>query len=129
MTLEKAILTLDSVIPAPGNKMVDTAHMEIAQAWEEIKGVLKTHRQTASERDSRKNARKAMECVKLAMEAYQKETGTEQLADGESIVAVFNNCTIVITKEDGGIKIKLIGDKPIRVYADCDVYADREDRA
>lgn len=129
MTLEKATLTLDSVIPAPGNKMVDAAHMEIAQAWEEIKSVLKTHRHTTNERDGKKNTKQAMECVKLAMEEYKKETGAEQLEDGESIVAVFDNCTIVIIKEDGGIKIKLIEGKPIRVYADCDVYADREGRA
>ena len=40
MTLQEAKNTLDSVIPAPGNKMVDSEHLQIAVAWQEIKKTL-----------------------------------------------------------------------------------------
>ena len=37
MKLNDAIKTLDDVIPAPDNKMVDGDHKEIAIAWKEIR--------------------------------------------------------------------------------------------
>ena len=40
MELNKAIETLDAVIPAPDNKMVDGDHKEIAIAWKEIRECL-----------------------------------------------------------------------------------------
>ena len=40
MTLQEAKNTLDSVMPAPGNKMVDSEHLQIAVAWQEIKKTL-----------------------------------------------------------------------------------------
>ena len=40
MTLTEAIYTLDEVIPAPDNKMVDREHLNIALAWREIKKAL-----------------------------------------------------------------------------------------
>lgn len=40
MNLNRAIETLDAVIPAPDNKMVDSEHKEIAIAWKEIRNCL-----------------------------------------------------------------------------------------
>lgn len=40
MKLNDAIKTLDDVIPAPDNKMVDGDHKEIAIAWKEIREYL-----------------------------------------------------------------------------------------
>ena len=40
MNLNRAIETLDAVIPAPDNKMVDGEHKEIAIAWKEIRKYL-----------------------------------------------------------------------------------------
>ena len=40
MTIQEAKNTLDSVIPAPGNKMVDGEHLQIAAAWQEVKKTL-----------------------------------------------------------------------------------------
>ena len=44
MTLQEAKNTLDSVMPAPGNKMVDSEHLQIAVAWQEIKKTLTSHK-------------------------------------------------------------------------------------
>lgn len=40
MTREEAIRILDEVIPPPENRMVDLAHLRIAQAWVCIKETL-----------------------------------------------------------------------------------------
>lgn len=40
MTLKEAVDTLDGVIPAPNNKMVDRDHLAIAIAWQCIKAAL-----------------------------------------------------------------------------------------
>lgn len=40
IALKQAVATLDGVIPAPNNKMVDTYHMPIAIAWKECKEAL-----------------------------------------------------------------------------------------
>lgn len=40
MTLKEAVDTLDGVIPAPDNKMVDLDHLSIAIAWQCIKAAL-----------------------------------------------------------------------------------------
>lgn len=40
MDVKEARRVLDGVIPPPGNKMVDLAHLEIANAWEVIKAEL-----------------------------------------------------------------------------------------
>lgn len=40
MTLQEAKNTLDSVIPTPGNRMVDGEHLQIAAAWQEVKRTL-----------------------------------------------------------------------------------------
>lgn len=40
IALKQAVATLDGVIPAPDNKMVDLAHLPIAVAWQECKTAL-----------------------------------------------------------------------------------------
>lgn len=40
MTLVEAIATLDRTIPHPQSKMVDAEHLQIAVAWDTIKGIL-----------------------------------------------------------------------------------------
>ena len=40
MTLQEAKNTLDSVIPALGNRMIDGEHLQIAVAWQEVKRTL-----------------------------------------------------------------------------------------
>lgn len=43
IALKQAIITLDGVIPAPDNKMVNAYHMPIAVAWQECKKALATY--------------------------------------------------------------------------------------
>lgn len=58
MNLNRAIETLDAVIPAPDNKMVDTEHKEIAIAWKEIRNCLASLKdKSASGRFTKRNER------------------------------------------------------------------------
>lgn len=41
MSLRKAILTLDEVIPEPSDRMVDREHLDIALAWDAVKQELR----------------------------------------------------------------------------------------
>lgn len=43
IALKQAVATLDGVIPAPDNKMVDTAHFPIAVAWQVCKTALASY--------------------------------------------------------------------------------------
>ena len=47
MNKEEAIRILDEVIPPPENRMVDLAHLRIAQAWACIKEALEAERTNA----------------------------------------------------------------------------------
>lgn len=52
MMLQEAKNTLDNVIPAPGNRMVDGEHLQIAVAWQEIKCALADYAVIADERSA-----------------------------------------------------------------------------
>ena len=52
IALKQAVATLDGVIPAPDNKMVDLAHLPIAVAWQECKTALATYSDMQDKHDT-----------------------------------------------------------------------------
>ena len=52
IALKQAVATLDGVIPAPDNKMVDLAHLPIAVAWQECKTALAAYSDMQDKHDT-----------------------------------------------------------------------------
>ena len=52
IALKQAVATLDGVIPAPDNKMVDIAHLPIAVAWQECKTALASYSDMQNKHDT-----------------------------------------------------------------------------
>ena len=52
IALKQAVATLDGVIPAPDNKMVDLAHLPIAVAWQECKTALASYSDMQDKHDT-----------------------------------------------------------------------------
>ena len=52
IALKQAVATLDGVIPAPDNKMVDAYHMPIAVAWQECKTALASYSDMQDKHDT-----------------------------------------------------------------------------
>ena len=52
IALKQAVATLDGVIPAPDNKMVDIAHLPIAVAWQECKTALAAYSDMQNKHDT-----------------------------------------------------------------------------
>lgn len=54
--------------------------------------------------------------VLAAFEEFKKEFGENaKLEEGDEFVTVFNNCTLIISIEDGTLRERFIGGKPYRV--------------
>lgn len=68
------------------------------------------------------------ELMSKIAEAYCEKYGQEaQFEEGETQVFEMNDCTVVVSKvEDGGLKIQLTGDKPIRVDYTTGFYENSE---
>ena len=57
------------------------------------------------------------------MKAYKKEYGEDAaFEDGETQVFELNDCTVILSLDDGEIKFHVIGDKPIKVDYTSGLY-------
>ena len=64
---------------------------------------------------------KINEAIKLITKLYKEEYGEEaQLEDGESIVGVLNDSTLIITNEDGKTKVAFYLGKPYQIDFNMD---------
>ena len=62
----------------------------------------------------------------LTMEQFKQEYGDDaKLEDGDEIVAVLNNCALIISLENGELKTRFIGGKPYYIDRSLSIY--RED--
>lgn len=60
--------------------------------------------------------------VNMAFEKFKEEFGKDaKLQDGEALVTVFNNASLVIYL-DGGLKTEFIGGKPLKVDMTLSIY-------
>lgn len=65
--------------------------------------------------------------VELALDAFKQRYGQDaKIEDGDSIVCVLNNCTLIIRLNDGNIKEEFIGGKPLRVNHTLKIYESEE---
>lgn len=65
--------------------------------------------------------------VLAAFEEFKKEFKKEfgenaKLEEGDEFVTVFNNCTLIISIEDGTLRERFIGGKPYRVDMSLAIY-------
>lgn len=61
--------------------------------------------------------------VLAAFEEFKKEFGENaKLEEGDEFVTVFNNCTLIISIEDGTLREWFIGGKPYRVDMSLAIY-------
>lgn len=61
--------------------------------------------------------------VLAAFEEFKKEFGENaKLEEGDEFVTVFNNCTLIISIEDGTLRERFIGGKPYRVDMSLAIY-------
>lgn len=66
--------------------------------------------------------------VELAFEAFHKEFGeNEKLEDGDEVVFILNNCVLIISLEDGCLREKFIGGKPLTVNHTLKIYESEEE--
>lgn len=54
--------------------------------------------------------------IARALEEYVEDTG-EKMGDGDDLVAVFNDCALVISIENGCLKSKFVIGEPYRIDA------------
>lgn len=60
-----------------------------------------------------------IEIINLAMEQFKQEYGDDaKLEDGDEIVAVLNNCVLIVSLENGELKTRFIGGKPYYTLID-----------
>lgn len=63
------------------------------------------------------------ELWKAIWDAYGKTYGENaQYEDGETQVFEMNDCTVILAVENGEIKLKVLGTKPIKVDYDCKFF-------
>ena len=67
-----------------------------------------------------------VEIINLAMEQFKQEYGDDaKLEDGDEIVAVLNNCALIISLENGELRTRFVGGKPYYIDRSLSIY--RED--
>ena len=62
--------------------------------------------------------------IQLAMAAWVEEHG--KLEDGDEFVVVFNNCTLIVSLENGNFRTKFLGGKPFEINFTVSIYNDDE---
>ena len=61
--------------------------------------------------------------VKLAIEAWKKERADGgDLEDGDSFVAIFGNCCLYVSLEDGKLKTEFMADMPVKIDMSLKIY-------
>lgn len=61
--------------------------------------------------------------VELAFAAFKERYGQDaKLEEGDQIVCVMNNCTLIISLNDGNLKEEFIGGEPLRVDHTLKIY-------
>ncbi len=61
--------------------------------------------------------------VESAFEAFKERYGQDaRLEEGDKIVCVMNNCTLIISLENGKLKEEFIGGKPLQVNHTLKIY-------
>ena len=61
--------------------------------------------------------------IELAIAAFKEKFGEDaKLEEGDEFVTVFNNCTLIISIEDGTLRERFIGGKPYRVDMSLAIY-------
>ena len=67
-----------------------------------------------------------IEIINLAMEQFKQEYGDDaKFEDGDEIVAVLNNCVLIVSLENSELKTRFIGGKPYYIDRPLSIY--RED--
>lgn len=66
--------------------------------------------------------------VELAFSAFKERYGEgAKIEEGDQFVCVMNNCTLIISLNDGNLKEEFIGGKPLQVNYTLKIY-ESEDR-
>ena len=65
------------------------------------------------------------EVMDKVIEAFKKEFGEDaKLEDGDKLVFELNDCTLILSLEDGRLKTEFLGDKPIKVDCSTGFYSE-----
>ena len=61
--------------------------------------------------------------INLATEQFKQEYGDDaKLEDGDEIVAVLNNCVLIVSLENSELKTRFIGRKPYYIDRSLSIY-------
>lgn len=64
-----------------------------------------------------------IEIINLEMEQFKQEYGDDaKLEDGDEIVAVLNNCVLIVSLENSELKTRFIGGKPYYIDRSLTLY-------
>lgn len=67
----------------------------------------------------------AFDAFQLAINQWQREVSDGMpMEDGDSFVAVFGNSCLIVSMEQKQLRMEFLGDLPVMVDADVDVYRD-----
>ena len=63
----------------------------------------------------------------LAFSAFKERYGDDaKIEEGDQIVCVMNNCTLIISLNDGTLKQEFIGGKPLQIDYTLKIYESEE---
>lgn len=63
------------------------------------------------------------EIINLAMKQFKQEYGDDaKLEDGDEIVAVLNNCALIVSLKNSELKTRFIGGKPYYIDRSLSIY-------
>lgn len=66
--------------------------------------------------------------VELAFVAFKERYGADaKIEEGDQIVFVLNNCTLIISLNDGNLKEEFIGGKPLQVDHTLKIYESEDE--
>lgn len=64
-----------------------------------------------------------VEIINLATEQFKQEYGDDaKFEDGDEIVAVLNNCVLIVSLENSELKTQFIGGKPYYIDRSLSIY-------
>lgn len=66
--------------------------------------------------------------IELAIKEFKKEFGPDaKIEEGDKFVTVFNNCSLILSLENGKFKTEFVAGKPYQVDMTLSIYKEEEE--